>query len=585
MSRFDFAQRGTDPGADPAERMLQRWVQAHGGSGLLAEAVSWTRRAEARGDSCLALAGTDAGRHGAPVWDAEARAALAAEVLVGNGQSITPFVLDAQQRFYFLRNWTHEQTVAAHILARLHSEDRARPTPAGLIERLFADTEPGPSELQRRAVESALQQRLLVLTGGPGTGKTSTVLRLLLAQRLLARAQAQALRIRLAAPTGKAAQRLTEALRLGAGRLANHLPADAQEELQALLEIVPATVHRLLGYQPANDRFAYGREHRLDADLVLVDEASMLDIATLAQLLDAVPDAALLVLVGDADQLTPVAAGSALDDIVRALHARGSPRLVRLQHGFRSEQRLQDCLAAVLAGDPEQFQHAAAAAGAHVRQRPQQPLGGLLQAWCDRLDPILGELRGQQGEAAASRLAQAWQRNQLLCALREGPFGAVEVARRIDEELRRRWGVVESQAWYAGQALLIRRNDYGRALFNGDVGVVLPDAQGTLRVWFAGSERDTAALRSFAPADLPAHDSASALTVHRSQGSEYERIALLLPPDPDSPILSRQLVYTALSRARQQIEIWARPAEFDAALARRIHRVGGLYDALLRGPA
>ncbi len=547
-------------------RTLARWVRDHGGSPRLAELAGRAAVAELSGDTALA-----------PLAD-DARAALATEALVGDGRAPTPFVLDAQGRFYLWRNHQHEGEVADLIKAR-----RAAATPATLDERTLAQLFPGgdPSldGAQRQAVRAVGGRRLFVLTGGPGTGKTTTVLRMLL--RLQADGAAGE-GIAVAAPTGKAAQRLVQSLRQESARLREHLPAGMQAALDALPTAEALTVHRLLGYSPTRNAYARGPASPIDAGIVVVDEASMLDLAQLRALLRALRPEAVLVLVGDADQLNPVGAGSVLMDLVAVLEAEAATDLVRLRHSFRADTRLVPVNEAVRAGDGAALSAALSAADERARLRPvetQAALARETRRWADRLAaegppaPIAGP---EQAAAALHRVAT----RQLLCALRDGPFGADAMNATIERQLRQHWRVPADRAWYPGRVVMVVRNDYGARLFNGDLGLCLPDAEGVLRVWFESA--DGSGARGFAPGALPAHEPAWAITIHKSQGSEYGHAAVLLPPDPEHRILSRQLLYTGLSRAKDNIEIWAPRASLDAALARRIERAGGLV-ARLRG--
>ena len=188
--------------------------------------------------------------------------------------------------------------------------------------------------------------------------------------------------------------------------------------------------------------------------------------------------------------------------------------------------------------------------------------------------PMIGE-RSACVRAALVALAQ----RQLLCALREGPFGALTANAVIERALRKAWRIGANTEWYAGRAVIVTRNDYAARLFNGDVGICLADGDGRLRVWFE-APGSHGAVRSFAPNTLPLHEGAFAITIHKSQGSEYERAAVLLPPDSENRILSRQLLYTAVSRARRGIDLWVTPAALETALRRPIARQGGLRDRL-----
>lgn len=572
MPPFDPQPRPED-GWRSDERLLASWVRSHGGSPTLALVAAWLRRAESQGDSCLQLDAPQ--RCGSPGWSAEEIAALRAEPMVSAGEQRLPLVIDADGRCYWWRSWRHEIRIADTLGLRLGSRDDG-PRLEALVERLFTGSDARYDAAQRKAVRRA-GQRLLVLTGGPGTGKTRTALRLLMARQLLS---AEPLRIALAAPTGKAAQRLNESLQQGAAQL----PADEDlgRACAHLLAQPAQTVHRLLGWSPSQRRFRHGRQQTLPVDVVLVDEVSMLDLGTLRALCDALPDAAMLVLMGDAEQLSSVASGSVLDDIVQALEDRDAGPVVRLSHGFRSDSALLPALEAARRGDGAALLAECAAHPGALSQH-RLPDGGALSArlagWAAQLAEAIAGPASGAGEDAARSLLHAWQSRQLLCALREGRFGAKAAAEQIDAALALALGHPGTLRHWPGRSLIVLRNDYARGLFNGDIGVLLPDPQGRLRAWFGAAE-GAGALRDFAPGDLPEHASAAALTVHKAQGSEYGHVALLLPPNPDLAVLDRQLVYTALSRARHAVELWCEPDSLGAALARRSLRNGGLRQRL-----
>ncbi|HET6805821.1 MAG TPA: exodeoxyribonuclease V subunit alpha [Frateuria sp.] len=593
MSQFDFQPRTDEPAEAPwrpLDRTLWRWVRAHGGSPRLATLAAWTSFADGAGDTALPLLGEDAGRHGLEPLERDALDALRGEPLVGDGAGATPFVLDDAGRLYLRRNYADELAVAALVHQRLRGGPSGTPADAAL-DVLFHGERGEAVRRQREAVEGVVGRRLFVLTGGPGTGKTTTVLRMLL---MLQQQATQALRIAVAAPTGKAAQRLLQSLRAGKQGLLEHprtpLPAAWLPLLERIPDTEALTLHRLLGYSPHGNRFTRDRGHPLAADVVVVDEASMVDLGLLRALLEAVRPEATLILVGDADQLTSVAAGSVLMDLVGVLEAERSPALVRLEHSFRAERPLVALNRAVRAGDVAALE---SSFGAQVLAQPVAGGASLrhaLEAWADALAalPIRpGVPAADEGPAAPAQAPavlgalHALGGRQLLCALREGEFGALAANALIEQRLKRRWNVAADRVWYPGRAVLITRNDYASRLFNGDVGLCLADADGRLRVWFESTGGDGAAgARSFSPGALPAHEGAFAITIHKSQGSEYARVAVLLPPDPTHRILSRQLLYTGVSRARRVVELWAGEATLHAALARPIRRAGGLADRL-----
>lgn len=547
-------------------RVLARWVLSHGGSARLAELAGRAAVAELAGDTALAPLAEDA------------CAALRAEALVGDGHGTTPFVLDGEGRFYLWRNYQHEGEVASLVRAR-----RAAAVPAGFddatLAALFPGGDPALDGAQREAVRAVGGRRLFVLTGGPGTGKTTTVLRMLLR---LQRDGAAGEGIAVAAPTGKAAQRLVQSLRAESARLRAHLAADWLPAFDTLPTGDALTVHRLLGFSPSRNAYTRGPDSPIEAGVVMVDEASMLDLPQLRALLRALRPDAVLVLVGDADQLNPVGAGSVLMDLVSVLEAQAAPDLVRLQHSFRADTRLVPVNHAVRAGDRDALDAALAAAGDRAAlHRVEAPAALAREArrWAEQTagqgTPQTIATEDVHGAAAALR---ALSGRQLLCALRDGPFGADAMNAAIERHLRQRWHVPADETWYPGRVVMISRNDYGAHLFNGDLGLCLRDADGGLRVWFEAV--DGSGARAFAPGALPAHEPAWAITIHKSQGSEYDHVAVLLPPDPEHRILSRQLLYTGLSRAKQSVEIWGPRASLDAALAKAVRRAGGLASRL-----
>ena len=575
----------------PLQRALHRWVMAHGGSPLLARTAAWASLADARADAALALAGVDAGLQGMRALGDDEIESLRLEPMVGDGSSDAPtaFVIDAQSRFYLWRNFSRERRIGQELhKLRQASSAESNAVDEVALATLFSDAASGDDSAQRAAVRQLSHRRFGVLTGGPGTGKTTTVLRMLLmAQRHRQQAGLAPARIAIAATTGKAAQRLLTSLQDGKRALQLRLPVlkENTDSWNAHLTQLPAsealTLHSLLGYRPYDGRFARTRDQPLDANIVVVDEASMLDLGMLDALLEALPDNAQLFLVGDADQLTSIGTGSVLLDLVAAME--DSDDLVRLRHGFRAQSPLVPrLLAAARTGDIEGF--GAAFDGGDVawhRVASGVQLEARLHAWAEQL-VALSSLREDSGHDEAGALAalDALASRQLLCALREGGFGAVHANAVIERVLRNRWQQPAEAIWYPGRAVMVTRNDYASKLFNGDVGICLVDAEGSLRVWFeaaAGTQGERRA-RSFSPAALPAHESAFAITVHKSQGSEYAHVALLLPASPGQQVLTRQLVYTGLSRARQGIELWSGEAALATALATPVHRIGGLCE-------
>ena len=573
----------------PLERTLYRWLRQCGASRLTATIASWTSHAESAGHTALDLREPPlVEMHGLDPKAIEALGSDSGFVGDGNGPP-TALVLDAAARVSLWRNHVHERTLASALLGRRN------PSPLGddadveaKLDELFQGRRDNAANKQRQAVAGVLGKRLFVLTGGPGTGKTTTVLRMLL---MLQRYRSSPIEVAVSAPTGKAAQRLRQALREGRQSLQSGDPtlgipplsADWEASLACLPDGEAVTLHRLLGFEPHADRFARGPQNPISADVVVVDEASMADLRMMRTLLDALRTDALLILVGDADQLTSVAAGSALMDIVGAME--GSAQLVRLQHSFRAEKQLQVINEAIRCGEPVALGQAVDAAGSQARTivvQDEQALAIEVDAWARHL-AVAGH-RDESHEAPDQSALAGLRRlgaRQLLCALRQGAFGAKAVNSRIESRLRKAWGVAQDAQWYAGRAVLITHNDYETGLFNGDVGLCQVDAAGELRVWFETVLPDgSPGARSIAPALLPEHEGAFAITIHKSQGSEYDHVAVLLPPEAGNRILSRQLLYTGTSRARQSLEIWSSPTSLEACVRTAVRRMGGLAGKL-----
>ncbi len=593
MSAFNFQPlRGEFSSTEwrALDRALYRYVMAHGGSPLLSEMAAWCSYADSLGHTALSLdiAESVTGRRSFSAADHDA---LRAQTLVGDGSAPSAFVLDAE-RFYLWRNYASERTVATALRARMQFTQAASPSLATLIDALFADTDASATTQQQLAVQRATEHRLLVLTGGPGTGKTTTVLRMLLA---LIASRNKPLSIATAAPTGKAAQRLVQALRAGVEQMREHMPEYRRPLLDALPEFEALTLHRLLGHDPARG-FRAGTRMPLATDIIVVDEASMIDLNLLRVLLQATPAESTLILLGDADQLTSVEAGSALMDIVAALGVLGAPQLVQLDHVFRADADLLPLNRAARDGDSARFMQSVAAAPDVISIRHMvdaRMLAREIMRWAAVLATNIHNLVSDQNQRArplnaaqvtevAANALRTLGQQQLLCALREGEFGAAAVSRQIEQRLRVELDIDRDEVWFAGRSIMISQNDYPQRLFNGDVGICWPDADGHLRVWFdsvdAGGARS---VRALSPNTLPEHQSACAITIHKSQGSEYGHVGIVLPPLADSRVLSRQLLYTALSRARRSVEIWGSVEVIEAALARPVRRESGLMAAIV----
>ncbi|MBU3705321.1 MAG: exodeoxyribonuclease V subunit alpha [Mycobacterium sp.] len=484
------------------------------------------------------------------VWSA----AVAASALAAD-----PPVLHLDAGLLYLdRYWIEECRVAQDVLA-LAGARRSGAIPD--VARLFPD---GYAE-QRGAAELALSRALTVLTGGPGTGKTTTVARLL---ALLAE-QAEldgrgALRIALAAPTGKAAARLLEAVRAEVSKLE---PVDQAR----LPELTATTMHRLLGWRPdSSSRFQHNRDNRLPHDVIVVDETSMVSLTMMARLLEAVRPDSRLILVGDPDQLASVEAGAVLADLVEGLAAAtpttDSP-IARLVTPHRFGASIGALAAAIRDGHADDALEVLAAGGEHVEwvdtEQPSAILRKVLvpHALALREAAVLGD-----GHAALATLEE----HRMLCAHRRGPFGAAYWNRQVERWLSEQTDTPLWAAWYAGRPVLVTANDYGLGLLNGDTGIaVLRD--GGLRVVMSAS----AGPLELATSRLADIETMHAMTIHKSQGSQAREVTVLLPPT-DSRLLTRELLYTAVTRAREKVRLIGSSDQVRAAIERRATRATGL---------
>jgi exodeoxyribonuclease V alpha subunit len=566
---------------------IARWVLGHGGSPLLARTAAWATLAEAHGDTAVPLCSDAPSRHGMPALDAEELAALMREPMVGDGSSATPtpFVIE-HGVFYLWRMHAQEVAVARMIRAR---REAGQPVPLdeATLDALFHGDRGAPVQAQRQAVRQAPGRRLFVLTGGPGTGKTTTVLRMLLG--MLHQAGDAEPTVRIAAPTGKAAQRLAQALRDGKQRLQGHdtpLPGHLTPLLARIPDDEPLTLHRLLGVDGRSQRFRHHADDPLAADIVVVDEASMVDLALLRGLLAALRPEASLILVGDPDQLSAVGAGAVLADLVDAMRHEAADDRVELTHSFRAGDALQPILGAIRDGNVPALEAAWHTAGEqvrHVEVGDSRSLAIAVHRWADQLHAMWQRhdlTRPTDTSSPATDAARRLQRvreRQLLCALREGEFGATAINQRIEDHLRAHVERAADETWYPGRLVMVTRNDYSAGLFNGDVGLCLPDDSGRLWVWFEFTDAErVASARAFAPAMVPTHSGAFAITVHKSQGSEYGDVGLVLAAGTRGGFVSRQLLYTAVSRARSRVEVWAADGALGAAVATESDRVSGL---------
>lgn len=623
--------------AEGFARHVRQWAVSQGASaddaGAAARAASALSLATSEGHVCLGLAELAdrvAPSAGGPVEAAAWRAALSASGVVGTpaAPGSRPLILDDGDRLYLHRYFDFERRLArrlARCAAPLPAPDaQQRVATAQRLAALFAGNAAAPDhdvDWQQLAAALALRGRLTIISGGPGTGKTTTVVNLL---ACLLDQQPDA-RVVLAAPTGKAAARLAEALR----SRADHLP----EALRARLPGESFTVHRLLGVRPddgaggdADGPFVHHAGRPLALDALVVDEASMLDLALATRLLEAVPEHARIILLGDKDQLSAVESGAVFAElsadpslgdaartdlaalcgvpvarIVPAAPLRPSALRDSVVWFSRNFRFAADSGIGRLAADTVAGRAEAALAwlrdggDASVQWLDDAQLGlaaATLAALVDGYAPYLAALLSGLQAAVGPDVAQtseAFSRFRVLCAVREGPRGVASINEALGRHLRQALGAAgfarsagdPRSPWFAGRPVMVLRNDTALKLFNGDIGIALPDASGALMVYFPAAD---GGFRAVAPLRLPAHQTALAMTVHKSQGSEFDAVAVLLPSQR-SRVLSRELLYTAITRARHRVLLAAPSGVLTAAIEAGTRRHSGLLARLREATA
>lgn len=528
------------------------------------------------------------------------RSILEAAPVVGRPGDYRPLILDGS-RLYLYRYWDYERKLTDILRARTRGEWEKvdeQILQDGLA-RLFPANGQGESDWQKVAAFTSVMKRFCVISGGPGTGKTFTVAKILALLR--EQPDSEKIRIALTAPTGKAAARLQEAIKDSKEKL------NCPESVKRLIPEEASTIHRLLKSVPDSPYFRHNAENLLPANVVVIDEASMIDLALLSKLAQAVSPSARLILLGDKDQLASVEAGAILGDIcdTGGIHSFSQPfckafkritgetiscgpdnpdepdirdSIIQLQKSYRfgADSGIGAVSRAVNEGDGSRAVGLMKSGSYKDIQWQELPKPEMLPSVLK--DRIIEGFSAYLKEADPAKVFDLFNRFRILCSLREGPHGVHFMNLLVEQVLRNEGLIKRDSRWYSGRPILITRNDYNLRLFNGDVGITLPDPElgNELRVFFPAPE---GILRKFPPLRLPDHETVYAMTVHKSQGSEFDQV-LFLMPDRSVPVLTRELVYTAITRAKAKVEVWGKEEIFKGAISRRIERISGLREAL-----
>ncbi len=533
---------------------------------------------------------------------------LYASPVVGRPGDYQPLILDGT-RLYLYRYWDYEKRLAdalknlAGITFGTFDEFHLKDS----FNRIFPRGEnDGETDIDWRKIAAfaSFRSGLCVISGGPGTGKTFAVARIL--ALLIEQNRDRQLNIALTAPTGKAATRLQEAIKKAKAGL------NCGESVKEAIPDQASTIHRLLGSIPNSPSFRFNAENPLPSDVVIIDEASMVDLALFSRLAQAIRTQSRLILLGDKDQLASVEAGSVLGDICDTgdIH-RFSPSFIeecRRATGEEigddvsssSEAGMNDCI--IQLHKSYRFSKASGIRAVSqavndgngsqaidlIRNKSFDDIHWKRLPLPNRLPRHLGDWITERYTAylKASDPLEAFDLfnySRILCALREGPYGIHNLNVAIEHILQKKGLINRSGRWYFGRPIMITKNDYNLRLYNGDIGITMTDHKkgGEPSVFFTGLD---GSVRSFSPLRLPEHETVYAMTVHKSQGSEFDEV-LLVMPDRDTRVLTRELIYTAITRTKGSIQIWGKEDIFLKAIERRIQRSSGLRDALWSHPA
>lgn len=511
---------------------------------------------------------------------------------------ILPIVIDQEGRIYLYRYFDHERRLADSVVARIPGSSLPpfNAQASTFLEERFAENTKnlsGRTDWQKIAVEMALTSPLTIISGGPGTGKTTIVTTLIAALAM----NDPAPRIALVAPTGKAAARMKNAM--------NQQMSTLSPELRKRLPDSASTIHMLMGAVPDSNDFRHNRDNPLPYDLIVIDEASMIDLSLAARLFSALLPETRIILLGDKDQLAAVEAGAVFAELAKnssvsegmrkmlneqkssglshktekdeKRHLSGCVVWLTENYRFGSNSPIAKLASLVVNSEDEQL-----AQWLHDQKSNEvkwEDIGdGLPTNVVERLVRGFDEYVYAVKQADARMALEAYETFCVLCAVRHGKRGVSGINDILTQQLRSILSgeILINSPWYHGRPIMVTENDYSLGVFNGDIGIALRGADGMINVWFAVSSGE---FRSIAPSSLPSHQTAYAMTVHKSQGSEFKNVALVLPAK-DYPVLTRELIYTAVTRAKQELSIYGNMEILKSAVKRPTVRRSGLSEKI-----
>ncbi len=514
--------------------------------------------------------------------------------VVGRPGDYKPLILDDKNRLYLYRYWKYENELVQELKKKISK--RKEPYELNLAKKIIFSLFPNKDSSDSQIFSSliALISSFCVISGGPGTGKTTVVAKIL---ALLIALSEKKIRILLSAPTGKASVRLKQAIT----GIKQQLSID--KRIKDMIPSEASTIHRMLGYMPKRFKFKYNKENKLPADIVVVDEASMVDLPLMSKLISAVPEDSTFIILGDKDQLSSVEPGSVLGDICG--NATGIPPLIKkiysslingkADFSLPESLSIRDCIVELTKNYRFSEKSGIYQLSKAINKGDKEKVRNILESGsyadvsfrrvssADQLrrflkDVVLDEYTRYLKLKDPYEAIMAFESFRILCPIKWGDYGVKKINRMVEQILQQNSFINVNGPWYAYRPIMIVENDYELELFNGDVGILMPDPESNneIRAFFVGADGE---IKKFLPISLPEHETVFAMTVHKSQGSEFDRVLFIIP-DTYFSIITRELIYTAVTRAKSFIEIWGKMEIIEKGVSQRTIRSSGLKDAL-----